>query len=431
MSDFEIIIHAWLGREHGDEIARATLGQLDLRCGDRSLTLVEDRLARSNRTFVNLSAYDLAIWLANNWWRLRWEPERRGADWCMAHSLAAIGGGGVWPDVTLLSDGDHVSLQARRTGDKPWEPIRYLESREYGECIFSAEEFEGVIDNFVNAVLARLADFEISGTDLHLLWHELSAERSDFALSSVRRIEALAGFDAGTAPDSLIDTLLANACEEGRTAVEEIVAEYGGSAAEILIQVEDSLRTHGTELDSMQIRALASQRNTWSLAGQPWERAERAARTAREIWSLNGDPISNVQLASLVGTLPSLVTEPFSPNAPIPAARRNACEQGSWNAILRSRWKEGRRFELCRLIADGLIAPEDELLMPATRAKTSRQKFQRAFAQEFLCPSSTLLEYLGSLPPEDDEIENAAEYFEVSPLLVRSKLANEGILPRF
>ena len=48
-----------------------------------------------------------------------------------------------------------------------------------------------------------------------------------------------------------------------------------------------------------------------------------------------------------------------------------------------------------------------------------------------ICPSDALLEYLGALPPEDEEIENAAEYFEVSPLLIRSKLANQGILPRF
>jgi len=83
------------------------------------------------------------------------------------------------------------------------------------------------------------------------------------------------------------------------------------------------------------------------------------------------------------------------------------------------------------LIADGLVAPDGERLLPATAAKTSRQKFQRSFAQEFLCPSKALLERLGSSPPEDEDIENAAQYFEVSPLLVRSKLANEGILPRF
>jgi hypothetical protein len=428
MSDFEIIVHSWLAREHGDEIARATFGQLELRSGDRSLTLVEDRLARSNRNFVNLSAYDLAIWLANNWWRLRWEPERPGADWRMAHSLAAIGEGYVWPDVTLLSDGDQISIQAKRTGDKPWEPIRYLES---GECVLSGDEFEKAIDSFIDTVLARLAGCEVLRTDLHLLWQELSTERREPALASLRRLEALAGFDAGTAPDSLIDNLLAHADEEGRTAVEEVVAEYGGTAVEILRQLEDSLNKYGTELDSASVRDLGSYRDTWCASGLPWEQAEKAARTAREIWDLNGHPVSNGRLTALVGASPTLITGLAPVDVPMSAARRNAYEQKAWNVVLRSRWKEGKRFDLCRLIADGLVAPDDELLMPATHAKTSRQKFQRAFAQEFLCPSDALLEYLGALPPEDEEIENAAEYFEVSPLLIRSKLANQGILPRF
>ena len=61
MSDFEIIVGQWLAREQGDEIARATLGQVEVRADNRSLTLLEDRLARTNRSFAILSAYDLAV----------------------------------------------------------------------------------------------------------------------------------------------------------------------------------------------------------------------------------------------------------------------------------------------------------------------------------------------------------------------------------
>jgi hypothetical protein len=428
MSDFEIVLGPWLAREQGDEIARVTLSQLELRGGDRSLTLVEDRLAKSNRTFVNLSAYDLALWLANNWWRLCWEPERQNSDWRMTHSFSGIGGGYVWPDVTLLSDGDQISVQARRTSAKPWEPIRYLES---GDWFLSVAEFERTVDSFIESVLARLAGCQILGTALQLLWQEVGAERRDPEIASVRKLEALAGLDAGTAPDSLIDGLLANAHEEGRTAVEEVVAEYGGTAVEILRRVEESLGKHGTRLDSTNVRDLVNRRDTWSLGGPPWERAERAATTAREIWCLNGSPLSNDTLTALVGASSSLITGSAAGDVPMPAARRDAHTDRVWTAVLRPRQKEGKRFELCRLIADGLVAPEDERLMPATHAKTSRQKFQRAFAQEFLCPTSALLERLGSAPPEDEDIESAAEYFEVSPLLIRSKLANQGILPRF
>jgi hypothetical protein len=428
MSDFEIAIDNWLCREHGDEIARATLGQLKLRSGDRFLTLLEDRLARSNRTFANLSAYELAIWFASNWWRLRWEPERRGTEWRMAHSLAAIGGGYVWPDMMMLSDGEQILVQVRPTGGRKWEPIRYLEN---WDCFVPVVEFEEAVDSFIDSVLRRLAGYKIERTNLHLLWQELSKERLDPEIASVRKLEALAGFDAGAAPSALIDELLADAQDEGHTAVDEIVAEFGEKAPEILRQVDDSLKSYGTQLDSAEMRELEKRQDDWRLAGVPWERGERAARAARAIWNLNGGTVSNDQLAGIVGADPTLITGESSASVPMPSGRWDTHDRKSWSAVLRSRWKEGKRFDLCRLIADGLVAPRDERLMPATRAKTSRQKFQRAFAHEFLCPSDALLERLGSSPPEDEEIESAAQYFEVSPLLIRSKLANLGILPRF
>ena len=346
----------------------------------------------------------------------------------MAHSLAAIGGGFVWPDLTILSDGEQILAQVRPTGGKVWEPIRYMEN---WDCPLSVGEFEAAVDSFVESVLARLAGCQFSGTNLHLLWHELRTERRDPETASVRRLEALLGFDAAAAPDALIDELLVNAQAEGRAAVDEVVAGFGSSAPEILKQVDESLSSHGTTLDSANVKELGGRRDSWSLTGPPWERGAKAAKLAREIWSLNGRPVRNDELVGLIGAEPSLITGQVSADVPMPAARWTTPDRQGWCVVLRSRWQVGRRFEMCRLIADGLVAPDGELLLPATNAKTSRQKFQRAFAQEFLCPSDALLERLGSLPPEDEDIESAAEYFEVSPLLIRSKLANQDILPRF
>jgi Zn-dependent peptidase ImmA (M78 family) len=68
--------------------------------------------------------------------------------------------------------------------------------------------------------------------------------------------------------------------------------------------------------------------------------------------------------------------------------------------------------------------------LPATGVYTQRQKFQRAFAQEFLCPFMALREFLGKDRPDDEAIEEAASHFQVSPLLIRSALVNKGILER-
>jgi Zn-dependent peptidase ImmA (M78 family) len=82
------------------------------------------------------------------------------------------------------------------------------------------------------------------------------------------------------------------------------------------------------------------------------------------------------------------------------------------------------------MIGDHLYFANQEKLLPATHAKTARQKFQRAFAQEFLCPIEALKQKLETSQPNEDDISNAAKYFYVSPLLVRTTLVNKGALDR-
>jgi hypothetical protein len=426
-ADFKVTVGGrWLARDFGDQIARATLGQLEIFVGDHCLTLIEDKCAGALRRFANLSAYDLALWLAANWWRLRWEPERASTDWLMSHTLAAVGGGYVWPNVTLLSDGEQVTLQARPTVGASWEPVRYLEN---WDALISASEFEAGIDAFVEEVLARLSTCQISDSDLRVMWQELRTERADPDLSSLRKLEALAGYDLGEAHKAIIKALQARAATHGRAAIDEIAAGFGSEATSALEKIDQVLEASGVQFRTDELAKLSRARRNWDGAGAPHERAARAAHFAREIWNLDrGAPVADQTLADIVGADPKLLSEPG--DIPIPAARRAASQRAHWRALLRSRWPEGRRFELCRLIADAAAVQAGERLLPATTAKTSRQKFQRAFAQEFLCPVEALIRRLGTEHPEDDDMEAAAAHFQVSPLLVRTTLVNNKILPR-
>jgi hypothetical protein len=416
----------WLARDYGDATERATLGQLEISAADCCLTLAEDRDAGAVRRSVNLSAYDLALWLATNWWRLRWEPERTGMDWAMSHRTAAVGGGYVWPNITLVGDGEQIMVQTRPTAGASWEPIRYLENC---DATIGAAEFETGIDAFVEEVLARLAACQVSETDLRALWRELRQERADRELSSRRKLEALAGYDPAEAPDPFIDALQARAARDGRGAIDEIAAGFGSDAASAADKIERALDARGVQLRGHALANLAKIRRRWEVAGASRERAAEAAHLARELWNLDRSvPVADKTLLDIAGADARLLSEPA--DIPIPAAKRAAAEPDPWCALLRARYRVGRRFELCRLIADAAVLAESDRLLSATMAKTSRQKFQRAFAQEFLCPVEALIESLGASQPGDDEIEAAAAHFQVSPLLVRTTLVNNGILPR-
>jgi hypothetical protein len=96
--------------------------------------------------------------------------------------------------------------------------------------------------------------------------------------------------------------------------------------------------------------------------------------------------------------------------------------------LFRKRNRPARRFEAARFIADYLGAEPRDRWLPVTDAATARQKLQRAFAAEFLCPIESLRAYLGDefLP---EAFEDAAEHFGISEMAVKSHLANHHLIP--
>jgi hypothetical protein len=75
------------------------------------------------------------------------------------------------------------------------------------------------------------------------------------------------------------------------------------------------------------------------------------------------------------------------------------------------------------MIADHLLAPGDDSWLPTTAAHTARQKTQRAFAAEFLCPSRAPRQFIGE-DTSDYAIEDAEEHFAVAVETVRHQIDN-------
>lgn len=142
---------------------------------------------------------------------------------------------------------------------------------------------------------------------------------------------------------------------------------------------------------------------------------------------LGAKPLSNQLLAEIYGTGADLLNETKeSLGMDLSLALVEANEA---RVLLRSKWQTGRRFELARLLADALLYPDTDPLSPATRSTTYRQKAQRAFAAELLCPISAVDEVLaGDYSMESQQ--DAAHHFNVSELTVRTQLANNDRISR-
>ncbi len=150
---------------------------------------------------------------------------------------------------------------------------------------------------------------------------------------------------------------------------------------------------------------------------------------ARAHWGFGAGAVSNARLVEAFGMREADLTTP----APMPTSQLSTGyrdDAGHLAVSLSARSPTGRRFALVRLVGDHLDTADEERLLPATPAKTARQKFQRAFAQQLLCPVDDLIAFLDTANPNDDQIEDAASAFDVSPLLIKTTLVNQGIIAR-
>ena len=423
----------WLGRQTGSPVERAFYADIGLAVGEEWLTRLEDQEASTVGNHLRACAHRLATWFAANWWRLRWEPETQNcwkdADWRIAHSVASAGGGYVCPNVVFASDGDSLAVMSRpRKKPAPYEPIHYLNQV---ETHVTAAEFERKVDAFMASIISRQHSMSITDDSLPELWAEVQAERSDPDAAQWRKLEALCGYDPDEAPSALVEMLLNDPSHLGGHALEEVAAQGRHHTPQVLRPILALANSFGKPTDGGFRGTIPVLTGTPTCHAHdlPWQQGAKLARQARQEWNFGRQLISNKDLANLLGTRPAVFTNLPKATSPMPIALRTR-ENGKVDFYINQLPSTSRRFATGRLIGDQLRFANGGRLFPATSAKTSRQQFQRAFAQEFFCPIKALLEKIQTAEPDENDISEAADHFQVSPLMVKTTLVNHGHLER-
>jgi len=423
----------WWGPANGEnDIFQATRAPIGISVGEQWLTRLEDSWGNTVRSRLNGCAYTLASWFAGNWWRLRWEPETPSScddvDWRMSHSMASAGDGYCWPSILFASDGESIALASRATKGPVMGSVRYL--NEVSTRI-TAKEFERAVDAFMSLVLSRLQSEDYGKNDLEELWGEIMNERQDPKLTRLRKLEALCGYDPDEAPSSVIKKLVNDESRFGTHALEEVAAYGRHNTVEVLKQIQPlaALKKPGRAGIRATLPDLSPTWKKLASGDRPWQRASIIAKKARQEWGLGSGPIPDRKLAELVKTSASAFTKSGEARTKIPVAFRRG-NNNEVDLFFHSLRSTGRRFAVGRLLGDHCSFVPSEHLIPETEAKTSRQQFQRAFAQEFLCPLDALRDKIKTRHPDQEDIAEAADYFHVSPLMVRTTLVNNGELDR-
>lgn len=428
MSTRFLIDLEWEGGEHGVPEDRATAAQLRISFDEQFATRIVSDWSHSVSDSVRVSAYPLALWFARSWWRLRWEPypltPPRSVSWRMAHEMPAAGHGYLWPLLTFASDGESIDVTCRPSPREAGGPIRYLANV---KASVEANDFVRQIDEFVSLVLNRLDDEPLLGdTELHRLWAEVTAERRDDTVTLWRKLEAQLGYDPDEAPEQVMQDLQHLADIAGDAAVGEIApALPRNRMAQALAETIEAEKGQGVE--GRVFKPIYGSTPRAPLNALPWERGRQLATNARHAWALSNETVSDDDLSELLGVPAAtfIGLDASSRRKPFGLAIRQGDNRLKMH--FRRRNRPDVRFEAARYLADHLTAPATDHWLPVTDTKTARQKMQRAFAAEFLCPIDMLKAFL-----DDDfseyAIEEAADHFGVTPRTVRSHLANHALL---
>lgn len=368
----------------------------------------------------------LAFWLLDNWWRLRWEglpATGVGAEWRMAHDLSSLGGT-AWPRLYMWGDGQRVGVSSFKDPIGVVGPVQFLEERlEF----FNAADWEAGTDAYLQEVADEVNGFGSDRDALRQLLDELTAERKDADIATWRRLEARLGYDVDRSPESVMEALFAIASRFDMDGVEEASqATQGSEAAAVLEQEIEAARSSRLQCDFGSAQEIAA--NMTLVADENiWTPAERAARAIREAADRRHGPLRNTVLSDILGVSKhALQSSHAAPAEKLPYALRLG--EGDHNVVaLRAKRSQSRRFELARALGD-VLWTKGSSLGPLTGTKTDRQRFQRNFAQSLLCPIEDLQDYLGNDTIDDDAIETAAEHFHVNRSLVVRTLQKKQII---
>jgi hypothetical protein len=416
----------WMSAASGEPEVRATAALVDMYVDSISLTRNQDIWAETVRDNVFVSAYPLAMWFASSWWRLNHEPlptQQPSHNWRMVHELGAANHGYVWPRVIFIPDGEAIQVWAGASMT-PDQSVQYLQALEMPRLVPSPS-FQQSVGYFVQSVLARLDAKELAGTNLAHLWAILQEDLADPEAVRRRKLEAELGFDPEECPENALNEALQWEGQVGEVALSELapaIAEAGaGPELTVLGELANADGIIGTPTVSTESIGHLDQ-------GAPWERAVHAAQALRRAMGKLRDPISNRDLHDLLGLSNAAVANWAVPNGRSPVAVAIPAQDHQLKFVPRKRNPIGQRFEFARLLGEYLRPSTDKQhWLASTDLGTSRQKYQRAFAAEFLCPIDSLTSFLSG-DFSSYAIEDAANKFEVSEQTVTNLLLSNGYI---
>lgn len=423
MSDFKITM-SWTESDDDNIIFKNTTADLSINVGGTFLTQNINGWTKTVQDSILVSTYPLAKWFAYYWWRLENEylilnDRKPDYNWRIAHEIGAVDNGYVWPKVLFASDGEFINIWSDII-PMPYQSVNYIGKLDAVQFV-PIKVFQNEVAALIESTISKISALD---KDLSELWKIVCDERNVPETSNMRKIEAVLGYDPEECPEDLLAKVLSFQKHVGVSSIKEI-APFLSSDSEL----QGFLQTAKGFESNPQVKQ--NQIEIGNKDALPWQQGVSAARQLRKLCNFGDRAIKNCELLDLLGIASNGLSDYNNCSADIPVAVGKNETDGKWTLIPRAKgFETSQRFELARFLGDSLIYKDSNREWLVTSDyKSSRQKSQRAFAGEFLCPMHSLDDFL-NYDYSETRREKAASYFNVSIQTIDTLLLNNGRIER-
>ncbi|MBD5642228.1 MAG: hypothetical protein HDQ91_07410 [Desulfovibrio sp.] len=425
MPDQFLLDCQWLDIEP-DNAEERLLCHLRIMAGDRCLT--SNARDGEQRDSILVSAYPLAAWLVDKYWRLAYETggETRPLDWLVSHDLSAADSGYIWPPLRLISNDIGIHICFLPQEDQPGP--RYSSPQSAGSVHIGA--FRQGVMNFLRDARGRIAS-SWPADPLSQGVEQLEAELANEELTTWRMLEAALGYDPDGAPDAVMEAITELAQLRGLEFCLEAASVYNVcatgsdplSSLSALAEAANRVTEHG--IDALFQPGIEPGANWRALV--PWQAGYKLAQAIRQ---LTGLAPARKLATSVLRDWFRLPEISFLEGATLPMGalcRKTASAlRFLFPETSRSFLRVTRRFFLARMAGACFYEGEKDSWLAFNDGGVWSQKMQRAFAAELLAPIAGIRELVGSRinTINLDEIQRISDHYEASPITICHTLRN-------
>jgi hypothetical protein len=425
MSDFEFQ-RTWLPRK-GTSEADVTMCRLKIKIGDRFVTDFVDENDR-DVTHLEIPAYFLAEWVAENWWALLWEPrksEDEGDDtsFLSRHSFLNAQHGFALPKVLIVPIGKTIHISAAPR-DVQFADIRF---RRGSVATCKRDEVEGELHQFVQGVVDRLIECNLGDTCLQEAWSSI-VETDEEERQFCQFVGALGGspYDLSEEIASSLERLLGTIGE--RLLMDLcLVAKEEEFASVAMIAERAAVSTRSAAISTLEpVSSIAIPADSFSAPA--WRRGVRTAERIRAKFGIKDtDPRGATRIFEALRIDTGRRDGALNSDEELTivgAVERNDLDARV--ALLQSTELK-RRFAAARAIFSALTTDKKQESRLLTLAVTRDQQASRAFAAELTAPLALIRSHAKKASLSQSKVFDLAADLEISADVVSKQALNNGI----